>query len=223
MAEIPILETLTIILREWRMFTKPRQRDLLRVTRSQYDEMRQTHKEFDRLISELLDLIYRVSNQGKVNKQAVEALQTIAERRREGRPDRLERYEQARIYADGDFGNRVSIFKSIPSDVKEAVQSFMQSVVDYFSNGLKYEHDLGHAFRRVADLFYRSRNIHEAGLRHWEDEVDQCAQAVQSHRIANEYAWMRLSRDYYRTYSTFADHGIFLGQDDGSSSKALRE
>jgi hypothetical protein len=213
-AELTIAELLLKLLTEWRSITKPRQLDLLRLCNRKYEELEQTHATFMHMLREVRDLIEKSArDRGLGNEDPGAPLRRLEDKRSEGRASRLARHQQASLYADGAFADQRSVLKTVPQPIVDAVQSVMRSYAEYFESGGAYDHELG---RIILDVHLGlaqlsgDAEVGEALHRGLLEKIERADKAL-------ELSWVRFSRDYYRAYATFADHGIFV-KDKGSDN-----
>lgn len=213
MAELTLADLLLKLLTEWRSITRPRQRDLLRLCNQKYAELEKTHISFMSMLREAYDLVDRTMRHGgQGNEDFLEAFRKLENQRYDGRQARLAQYEQARLYAGGAFANQSSIIKAVPEPVADAVKTMMESYVHYFQMDGMYAHELGHVFSHIDNLVrgdaLAPQDVKAIGKR--------ILDMNRNSRSVLELDWIRFSRDYYRAYAIFADHGIFAADADKS-------
>jgi hypothetical protein len=204
-----LLDTLFTILREWRSFTKPRQRDLLRICNRKYEELDHTHRIFMGFFDDVDELISSALRDGPLlNMNFAVQIAVLDRNRRKGRQERLSSFEQARVYATEDFANKGVSFGMVPKPVMEAVRAVMHSFMRYFGDDLQYEHEAAKLSTSIKEAIWRSERN---GSQIDGEYLIHLLQKLSVSRSSMELRWVEFSRDYFRAYATFADHGVFLG------------
>lgn len=214
MAELNLADLVLKLIKEWRTITKPRQLDLLRICNQKYKEMEEAHTSFTRILSDIQDIVDKAYRLGdKNNESPLEQIRVLERERFDGRQKRLSQYEQASLYASEAFADRNSFLKTVPDPIIQAVQALMISYVDYFKREGAYNHELGHVFFNLAKVLDRKATDPKS-INFQPHDISNIASMIASAHSAFEMSWIRFSRDYYRVYSTFADHGIFAAEKD---------
>lgn len=210
MTELNLVELILKLVKEWRAIAKPRQADLLRLCNLKYKEMEENHENFVRILADIQDIFDKTRwLRDKNNESPLEQIRILEKIRYDGRQKRLSQYEQASLYASELFTNRASLLKTVPNPIIEAVQAMMSSYVDYFNTNGLYDHELARVFIGITAILNRKAKDLET-IKLQECDLFDIESMIVSAQSTFEMSWIRFSRDYYRAYATFADHGIFV-------------
>jgi hypothetical protein len=206
-----IIDVLASVLGEWRSLTKSRQRHLLRLCKLKYDELHRAHSVFMKFFEDVENVLLAAERAGPgLNADLERQIVDLDRERRAGRQERLSSFEEARIYSVEKYPKLEVSFSVIPEQVTNSVHSVMDSYVSYFGNEQSYEHEAARLSKAILALLRERKVKAEPFDPHHASTI---LLAVSQARTALELKWMRFSRDYYRTYATFADHGIYSTDD----------